>query len=92
MSRQRKTWVSDAYAKRQAAFMQLPPAKINRPLRRIIKHFASAVFGRHAGAEVKGMDPEQRMIYLRQLTDVFIKAAKRGQGKVLQAFAYKHFA
>lgn len=33
MSRQRKTWVSDSYALRQAAFMQLPPAKVVCPFR-----------------------------------------------------------
>jgi hypothetical protein len=76
MARPRKTFISDAYAERQARFACLGVAVITRPLRRCCTFIADSLFP-------KGPQTTQDVDTLRRAFSPFVRAAERGNGKVL---------
>jgi hypothetical protein len=98
MARQRKTFVSDAYAKRQAAFAKLGVGKIVNPLQQFRKALQDALLAVlraersfPAGSpEVFVTDKEYQKAKLFHEHASFY--AKRGDGAALQRFAMRQFA
>ena len=78
MSRQRKTRVSDSYALRQAAYMQLPPAKVLRPLRRTMVRLVALL--------PKNPSIKQVAIW-RAYVRPILSAAKQGNGGEVRRLA-----
>jgi hypothetical protein len=82
MSRARKTWVSDTYALKQARFMQLPVAKIERPLRASLIRVVEAI------PKPLRTDPET-LKRVRTMLRPIINAARDGDGATVRHFAAK---
>lgn len=81
MSRARKTFISDAYAERQARFASLPIAKIEHPLRVAARRVVAAVF------PLRGEPSVDQVITARNMLRPIVRMAKRGDGAQVQALA-----
>jgi hypothetical protein len=98
MARQRKTFVSDAYAKRQAAFAKLGVGKIVNPLQRFRRTLQDAHAALARAMQVFPVDsPEVRVASkeyqkARLFHDHASFYAERGDGAALQRFALRQFA
>ena len=85
--RVQKTWVSDTYALRQARYMQLPPAKIERPFRKImVKAVESLPRTKDAVLYASALKA------LRTALRPAIQAAKRGDGGFVKDLAWRVLA
>lgn len=98
MTHQRKTFVSDAYAKRQAAFAKLGVGKIVNPLQQFRKVMQDAAYALYRAERSFPADSPE----VRASRNYSLKAklfhehasfyAKRGDGAALQAFAMRQLA
>ena len=96
MSRPRKTFISDAYAARQAAFAKLGVARVVSPLKHFRKAWADAraQLQRALRNGFSVESPEVRTLAQhKRRADLFLEHAawyaKRGDGAALQNFAMR---
>lgn len=97
MSRPRKTFISDAYAARQAAFAKLGVGMVISPLQQFRKVMQDAAYALYRAERSFPTDSPE----VRASRNYSLKAklfhehatfyAKRGDGAALQAFAMRQF-